>query len=71
MNASIAATPPVPSATTTIKDPWGNEYRYRKGTNAQNPDFDLWSCGKDGLTNFGPSASDIQDPKNKDDIRNF
>ena len=52
-----------PSANLDIVDPWGKPYLYRKGTNAQNPDFDLWTQGKDGLT----------DPltKLKDDIRNF
>ena len=50
-----------------ILDPWRNEYRYRKGSTAQSPDFDLWSPGKDG-------KSFPDDPKNKfnrDDIRNF
>lgn len=62
----------------TIIDPWSSHYRYRTATNskgepnkdAQNPDFDLWSVGKDGVTKAG--AND--DPKhkdNKDDIRNF
>jgi general secretion pathway protein G len=56
---------------TGILDPWGKEYRYRTAvdaagkpnTNTQNPDFDLWSYGKDG----------VNDPtiKLKDDIRNF
>ncbi len=61
-----------------IVDPWGNEYRYRSAQNeqgsrnssTQNPDFDLWSVGKDGLTNtsqpFDPEHED-----NRDDIRNF
>jgi general secretion pathway protein G len=63
------------TAGTTITDPWGNPYRYRTAigstgtanSNTQNPDFDLWSCGKDGLTN--PSST--TDTKSKDDIRNF
>jgi len=52
-----------------ILDPWGNEYRYRVGTdaNARNPDFDLWSAGKDGQTSEGTSETDVT----KDDIRNF
>lgn len=50
-----------------ITDPWGNEFRYRKGSNAQNPDFDLWSVGKDGKT----QASSNNDKANKDDIRNW
>ena len=63
------------SATTKITDPWGNEYCYRTATdasgaanaNTQNPDFDLWSMGKDGK-----SAPDSPaDSSNKDDIRNF
>lgn len=67
-------------ATTPIKDPWGNEYCYRSAfdvppangpapanANTQNPDFDLWSMGKDGK-----SAPDSPaDSTNKDDIRNF
>lgn len=37
-----------------IIDPWGQPYRYRRGfnegggPNAKNPDFDIWSIGKDG-----------------------
>lgn len=50
-----------------IVDPWGNSYRYRKGTNAQNVDFDLWSVGKDGKTN----TQTLNHPDNKDDVRNF
>ena len=61
-----------PSATTKILDPWNNEYRYRSAvdasgkpnTSTQNPDFDLWSVGKDGKTN--PSAPG--DKVNRDDI---
>jgi type II secretory pathway pseudopilin PulG len=60
------------SAKTKIKDPWGNEYRYRSAagvsganTNTQNPDFDLWSTGKDGKTEPGTP----KDPKNNDDIK--
>lgn len=52
-----------------ISDPWKNGYRYRKGNNAQNPDFDLWSMGKDGKTNTTNPAKTEAD--NKDDIRNF
>jgi prepilin-type N-terminal cleavage/methylation domain-containing protein len=58
-----------PGANLKIIDPWGNNYRYRKGTNAQNPDFDLWSCGKDGKTNTTTPSTTQTD--NKDDIRNF
>jgi general secretion pathway protein G len=63
-----------PSATVKIIDPWGNEYRYRSGKSssgevndsAQNPDFDLWSVGKDGKT-----SSEISSKVNNDDIGNF
>jgi prepilin-type N-terminal cleavage/methylation domain-containing protein len=58
-----------PGANLKIIDPWGNNYRYRKGTNAQNPDFDLWSMGKDGKTNT--TTPSTTQPDNKDDIRNF
>jgi prepilin-type N-terminal cleavage/methylation domain-containing protein len=54
-----------------IVDPWGKEYRYRKGTTAMNPDFDLWSMGKDGLTRTGTAAADMTHKDVKDDIRNF
>jgi prepilin-type N-terminal cleavage/methylation domain-containing protein len=56
-----------PPASIPIKDPWGNNYRYRKGTNAQNPDFDVWSVGKDGQHNTG----NLSHAQNRDDIRNF
>ncbi|MGA0853651.1 MAG: type II secretion system protein GspG [Luteolibacter sp.] len=52
-----------------ILDPWGSPYRYRKGTNAQNPDFDLWSIGKDGKTNETNPSTTLEE--NQDDIRNF
>ncbi len=57
-----------------ILDPWGNEYLYRTAktaagvanTNAQNPDFDLWSVGKDSKSN-----SDLRHKDCRDDVRNF
>ncbi|MCW1886799.1 type II secretion system protein GspG [Luteolibacter flavescens] len=49
-----------------IVDPWGNFYRYRTGSQARNPDFDLWSAGPDGKTNTDPKHKD-----SLDDIRNF
>lgn len=66
------------SAATTITDPWGNQYCYRSSSNATggpnsatvNPDFDLWSMGKDGRTNATSNASVTTSP-NADDIRNF
>lgn len=80
MSSSFAgqATPPLPTKTgknlPTIVDPWGNEYRYRSaffGTTAnadtQNPDFDLWSAGKDGKSKPRTAG----DKTNNDDIRNF
>jgi prepilin-type N-terminal cleavage/methylation domain-containing protein len=61
-----AATPP---DNVKIKDPWGSNYKYRKGANAQNPDFDLWSSGKNTLSDT--STPSMSADKNKDDIRNF
>jgi prepilin-type N-terminal cleavage/methylation domain-containing protein len=62
-----SVTSTTPPASVPIKDPWGLNYRYRKGSNAQNPDFDLWSWGKDTKHNTGTPG----DPSNKDDIKNF
>jgi prepilin-type N-terminal cleavage/methylation domain-containing protein len=67
------ATGSVPPASTPIRDPWSNEYCYRSATdssgsantNTQNPDFDLWSMGKDGKSAPDSSA----DSTNKDDVR--
>ena len=65
--------------TSTITDPWGNQYCYRSSSNATggpnsatvNPDFDLWSMGKDGKSNAAnPSTTDPL-KLNADDIRNF
>lgn len=56
---------------TKILDPWGREYRYRKGINAQNADFDIWSTGPDGETNPADSPGALKDPKNRDDLKNF
>jgi general secretion pathway protein G len=77
----VTSTGNTPAASLKITDPWGNEYRYRSSqnlagkdngnANTQNPDYDLWSVGKDGVTNGGPSAANIKDTKNRDDIRNF
>jgi prepilin-type N-terminal cleavage/methylation domain-containing protein len=69
-----------------ITDPWGNQYCYRTATgtppasgsapvnaNTQNPDFDLWSMGKDGKSNAAnPSlTTPASNNPNVDDIRNF
>ena len=51
----------------TIVDPWFNEYQYRIGDSSWNPDFDLWSKGKDGKTNSSVKSAN----ENKDDIGNF
>lgn len=60
---------------TKITDPWGNQYMYRTAqpatgttpnSNTMNPDFDLWSAGKDGKTNPDPKHKD-----SLDDVRNF
>ena len=59
----------VPPANLKIQDPWGRPYRYRKGDDAQNPDFDLWSAGKDGLTQPEDPEKNLRE--NRDDIRNF
>lgn len=66
-------TTPEPPSDLKIIDPWGNNYRYRVGSNAMNPDFDLWSAGKDGRTEPGSSggAYDPNNADNRDDIRNF
>jgi prepilin-type N-terminal cleavage/methylation domain-containing protein len=66
------------SATTIITDPWGNQYCYRSAISATgatnsatvNPDFDLWSMGKDSKTDATSGASVTTSP-NADDIRNF
>ncbi len=64
VTASTAATP---STNLKIIDPWGANYLYRVGSNAQNPDFDLWSKGKDGRHNNGT----LSHADNRDDVRNF
>lgn len=63
-----------PQINQIVTDPWGNQYCYRAAVkvdgsadpNTQNPDFDLWSMGKDGKTNADPKHKDC-----RDDIRNF
>ncbi|MEX1116052.1 MAG: type II secretion system protein GspG [Akkermansiaceae bacterium] len=82
-----SGTNPPPPATSTVVDPWGNQYCYRTdfraptgnppvataNSNTQNPGFDLWSMGKDGKSNASnPSMiSPATNNPNKDDIRNF
>ncbi len=70
----VTTTTTVP-ASTTVLDPWGKEYCYRTAVDSaggpnsdtQNPDFDLWSMGKDGKTKPGTPS----DATNRDDIKNF
>ena len=58
-----------------VTDPWGQPYRYRSALGGSgtanaltiNPDFDLWSSGKDTLTMPASAA----DARNRDDIKNF
>lgn len=71
VNTTTGTTPPASLSTPFIQDPWGKEYRYRKGTRAQNPDFDLWSSGKDGLTQTGDTSAQLSHRNNRDDIKNF
>lgn len=54
------------SDTAEILDPWGNEYYYRTGPGSINPDFDLWSSGKDSQTNADDPKADVS----LDDVRN-
>jgi general secretion pathway protein G len=65
------ATGNTPPGSLKITDPWGKNYLYRVGANAQNPDFDLWSSGKDMKTKTGSADSDLKHADTKDDIRNF
>lgn len=66
------------SNATIVTDSWGNQYCYRSAINSTgatnnatvNPDFDLWSMGKDGRTNATFGANATTSP-NADDIRNF
>lgn len=59
----------IPPVDLKIRDPWRRPYRYRKGTEAENPDFDLWSTGKDGETDPLNPSKTVE--VNGDDIRNF
>lgn len=58
-------------ALTEVRDAWGTPYRYRKGNNAMNPGFDIWSAGKNGRTNNANSSALLRNADGKDDIRNF
>lgn len=72
---AVTAPNAVPPASTIVMDPWGNEYRYRSARNANgtanastiNPEFDLWSSGRDANSAPGTPAS----PYNRDDLKNF
>lgn len=58
-----------------VTDPWGQPYRYRSAVGGSgtanaltiNPDFDLWSSGKDS----GTAPANAADVRNRDDIKNF
>jgi general secretion pathway protein G len=71
--------PATPPPSTPVTDPWGNQYRYRSAKNAAgstngntiNPDFDLWSVGKNGTSNPAANSSTNDKKSNADDIRNF
>ena len=73
--APVTGANAVPPASTPILDPWGKPYCYRSALNSsgaantatQNPEFDLWSMGKDGVTVL-PTPGNYA---NRDDIRNF
>ncbi|MGL4399188.1 MAG: type II secretion system protein GspG [Luteolibacter sp.] len=64
-----------PKPSLVITDPWGNQYCYRTAVKAagtanpatQNPDFDLWSMGKDSASKPATPG----DTTNQDDIKNF
>jgi hypothetical protein len=64
-----------PKPSLVITDPWGKQYCYRSALKAdgkpnaatQNPDFDLWSMGKDSAS----KPATPTDTTNRDDIRNF
>jgi type II secretory pathway pseudopilin PulG len=66
---------PIASPQNTIRDPWGQNYRYRSGVNAtgavntdcMNPDFDLWSFGPDTVS--GNAAG--TDQQAQDNITNW
>ncbi|MEO7099178.1 MAG: type II secretion system protein GspG [Luteolibacter sp.] len=80
----VTGTNAVPPASIIVTDPWGNQYCYRTAQHyvlnpatpaaaandaTINPDFDLWSMGKDGKSN--PSGNSVNDKKiNADDIKN-
>jgi len=67
LNPTTSSTP---SPNLKIIDPWGRHFLYRVGGNAMNPDFDLWSSGKDGRTQTN-LPYDPDEDGNRDDIRNF
>ena len=71
----------VTGGTNYITDPWGREYRFRPGSLADGtlnpvamgPGFDIWSMGKDGVTQPGTAGSPYNKSaaQNKDDVTNF
>ena len=72
----VTTSPTMPTGNLPVLDPWGNQYCYRTAMPAtgttpnaatQNPDFDLWSMGKDGASVPGTPSN----AANKDDLKNF
>lgn len=56
-----------------IMDPWGKPFRYRLGYNqledghvdaGENPDFDVWSAGKDGKDGTSDDVANFKLPSN-------
>jgi type II secretory pathway pseudopilin PulG len=66
---AVTGANPVPPPTAKIKDPWGTEYAYRTAVDpsgntnpdTQNPDFDLWSFGKNAKSNISKTHKDSLD----------
>lgn len=71
----VANSTTMPAGNLPVLDPWGNQYCYRTAISStgaanaatQNPDFDLWSMGKDGLS----VPATPSNAGNLDDIKNF
>ena len=41
-----------------LEDPWGNPFEYRSPGNVHEDEYDLWSCGPDGIDDGGKEGSD-------------
>ena len=42
----------------TMKDPWGQPYKYRAPSQHSKKSYDIWSAGKDGIDQQGADGSD-------------